>query len=74
MHAEQNAIIQAAYHGVSIKGSDLYCTTFPCAICTKMLINAGIVRIFYQEGYADDLAREMLAGSNIELIHMEEGE
>ena len=74
LHAEQNAIIQAAYHGVSIRGSDLYCTTFPCTICTKMLINAGIVRIFYEEGYADELAQEMLAGSNIELIHMGEGE
>ncbi len=74
LHAEQNAIIQAAYHGVSIRKSDLYCTTFPCAICTKMLINAGIVRIYYEEGYADDLAREMLDVSNIELIQMGEGE
>lgn len=74
LHAEQNAIIQAAYHGISIKGADLYCTTFPCAICTKMLINAGIRRIFYEEGYADDLAREMLDNSNIELIELKTGE
>ena len=74
LHAEQNAIIQAAYHGISIKNADLYCTTFPCVICTKMLINAGIRRIFYEEGYADALAREMLQNSNIELIELKTGE
>ena len=74
LHAEQNAIIQAAYHGTPIRRADLYCTTFPCVICTKMLINAGIKRIFYQEGYADDLAREMLDQSDIQLIHMGKGE
>jgi dCMP deaminase len=42
LHAEQNAIIQAAYHGVSINGAELYCTHLPCSICIKMLINAGI--------------------------------
>ena len=74
LHAEQNAIIQAAYHGTSIGGADLYCTTFPCVICTKMLINAGILRVFYEQGYADDLAREMLINSSIELIKMEKGD
>ena len=73
LHAEQNAIIQAAYHGTSIRGADLYCTTFPCVICTKMLINAGIKRIFYLEGYADELAREMLEHSDIQLIKMGKG-
>ena len=65
IHAEQNAIIQAARDGVSIEGSVLYCTTQPCTQCTKMLINAGITEIVYAEGYPDDLARELLEESGI---------
>ncbi|MGB9668199.1 MAG: deoxycytidylate deaminase [Thermosulfidibacteraceae bacterium] len=72
LHAEQNAIIQAAIHGVSVRDADLYCTTFPCVICTKMLINAGIRRIFYTEGYPDNLSLEMLKEAGIELIKVEE--
>jgi dCMP deaminase len=68
IHAEQNAIIQAAYHGFSIKTSVLYCTNLPCAICTKMIINAGICRIYYQEGYADELSLTMLGEAGIEVI------
>jgi dCMP deaminase len=71
IHAEQNAIIQAAYHGVSIKGAALYCTNLPCAICAKMIINAGIVRILYQSGYADTLSTEMLAEAEVALIKLE---
>ena len=66
IHAEQNVIIQAAYHGISIKGSTLYCTNKPCAICTKMIINAGIRKIVYEEGYNDDLANQMLTEAGIE--------
>ncbi len=69
LHAEQNAIIQAARHGINIDGATLYCTTMPCIICTKMLINAGITTVVYSEGYADDLAREMLAETGIKIIH-----
>ena len=69
LHAEQNAIIQAARHGINIDGSTLYCTTMPCIICTKMLINAGISTVVYAEGYADDLAREMIAETGISVIH-----
>ena len=65
IHAEQNAIIQAARYGVSIEGSVLYCTTQPCKQCTKMLINAGLTEIVYAEGYPDDLARELLEESGI---------
>lgn len=65
IHAEQNAIIQAARYGVSIDGAVLYCTTQPCTQCTKMLINAGITEIVYAEGYPDDLARELLDESGI---------
>jgi len=71
IHAEQNAIIQAAYHGVSVKGAVIYCTNQPCSICARMIINAGIVKIYYQSGYADDLAKELLAEANIELKQIE---
>lgn len=65
LHAEQNAIIQAANHGVSLRGSTLYSTTHPCVICTKMIINAGIQRVVYREGYADELARTMMKQGGI---------
>ena len=65
LHAEQNAIIQAAIQGVTIQGATLYCTNMPCSICTKMLINAGIVEIYYKEGYSDPLASEMLLEAGI---------
>jgi dCMP deaminase len=70
LHAEQNAIIQAAYLGQSIAGGTLYCTNQPCVICAKMLINAGIKRIVIKEGYPDELAIEMLneAGLKIEIL------
>ncbi|MBW1850835.1 MAG: cytidine/deoxycytidylate deaminase family protein [Deltaproteobacteria bacterium] len=65
LHAEQNAIIQAAYHGISISGSTLYCTNKPCVICSKMIINAGIKKIVYEEGYNDELADQMLTEAGI---------
>jgi len=74
IHAEQNAIIQAAYHGVSIKGASLFCTNQPCSICAKMIINAGILRIVYLSGYADDLSRQMLAEAGVELLKLESSE
>jgi dCMP deaminase len=67
LHAEQNAIIQAASHGVNISGATLYCTNSPCIICTKMLINAGISRVVYLEGYPDDLSMDMLDEAGIEV-------
>ncbi len=60
LHAEQNAIIQAAVDGVAIKGAALYCTHFPCVVCSKMLINAGISRICLSESYPDELAQNLL--------------
>jgi dCMP deaminase len=71
LHAEQNAIIQAAKHGVNISGGTLYCTNAPCVICAKMLINAGLSRIVYLDGYPDDLARELLLESGIEVLEHE---
>lgn len=70
IHAEQNAIIQAAYHGVSVKGATLYCTNQPCSICAKMIINAGIRKICYQAGYADPLSRELLQEAGVQVIHL----
>ena len=65
LHAEQNAIIQAAKHGTNIDGATLYSTTMPCIICAKMIINAGIRRVVYEEGYADQLSMEMVAESGL---------
>ena len=65
LHAEQNAIIQAAVYGVSIKGSTIYVTNHPCVVCAKMIINAEIKEIVYAEGYPDDLAKLILLESGI---------
>lgn len=67
LHAEQNAILQAANFGVSLKGSDLYCTHQPCVTCAKMLINAGIKRIVFMGDYPDELSLEMLSEVNMKL-------
>lgn len=75
LHAEQNAIIQAAKHGTNIDGATLYCTTAPCVICAKMLINAGITRVVYMEGYADGLSADMFREAGVRcLSHQEEKE
>ena len=67
IHAEQNAVVQAAYHGVSVNGGTLYCTHQPCVVCTKILINAGIKRIVYANPYPDKLAEDMMQSSGIEI-------
>ena len=67
LHAEQNAIIQAAVFGTSIKDSVLYCTNTPCVVCVKMLINAGVTEIVYTGDYPDELAKRMLSESNIKI-------
>ena len=70
LHAEQNAIIQAATLGQSIEGGTIYITHQPCIICAKMIINAGIDRIVVAEGYPDEMALEFLkaAGKEVELV------
>lgn len=65
LHAEQNVIIQAAMHGIRLEGAQIYCTTQPCLICTKMLINCGIETIVFGHGYPDDLAVEMLREAGV---------
>ena len=67
LHAEQNAIIQAAVFGVSIKESTLYCTNTPCVVCVKMLINAGVREIIFSGDYPDNLAKKMLSESTINI-------
>lgn len=71
LHAEQNVIIQAAYHGIPINGSLLYCTNKPCVICTKMIINAGIKKIYYTDGYDDPLSDQMLSETSLEIERLE---
>ncbi|MEM1575748.1 MAG: cytidine/deoxycytidylate deaminase family protein [Nitrososphaerota archaeon] len=67
LHAEQNCIIQAAVFGVSTKGATLYTTHFPCSICAKMIINAEISEIVYEEDYDDELAKKLLKEANIKI-------
>ncbi len=68
LHAEQNAIIQAATLGQSIEGGTIYVTHQPCVICAKMIINAGLSRIVVREGYPDELAKEILDEAGLEII------
>ncbi|MBI0584808.1 MAG: cytidine/deoxycytidylate deaminase family protein [Methanomassiliicoccus sp.] len=65
VHAEQNAVIQAAYFGVSIKESTIYTTAFPCVMCAKILVNAGIREIVYKDDYIDDLSGKVLEESGV---------
>jgi len=67
IHAEQNAVIQAARSGTSVVGSTLYCTHQPCILCAKILINAGIVEIVFSGAYPDELSREMLEEACVRL-------
>ncbi len=68
LHAEQNAIIQAALHGIITEGATIYVTHQPCFLCAKMIINAGLVRIVYDKEYPDDRSREFLEQAGVKLI------
>lgn len=72
IHAEQNAIIQAAKVGTSIEGATLYCTHKPCVICSKMIINVGIKRVVYKENYPDDFSVRLFDEAGVELVKYEE--
>lgn len=74
LHAEQNAIIQAATLGQSIEGGTIYVTNQPCVICAKMIINAGIRRIVVKEGYPDELAVEILWEAGLSIVMLEDQE
>jgi dCMP deaminase len=71
VHAEQNAIIQAAIHGVSIEGSTVYCTHQPCILCTKMIINGKIKRVVFQNGYPDEMSLKFLKQAGIDVLRLE---
>ncbi len=70
LHAEQNAIVHAAMHGISIKESTMYITNQPCVLCAKMIINGGIDRIVFLEGYPDKLSEDMLKQGNVDIIKL----
>src|SRR6056297_155785 len=72
LHAEQNAIIQAAYHGISIQGGTMYVTLQPCSLCAKMAVNAGIVKIVFKGSYPDELSMAILQEAGIELVLYED--
>ena len=72
VHAEQNAICQAAKMGISLEGATIYVTHQPCTICTKMIINSGIKRIIYKYGYPDEFSKVLLEEANVELIKFDE--
>ena len=72
-HAEQNAITQAAKFGINIEGSTLYCNCFPCVICTKMILNAGIAAVVYDSDYDDELSKEILSQQNLLTLRRYEG-
>jgi dCMP deaminase len=65
VHAEQNAVIQAAYFGISIDGGTIYTTTFPCSMCAKILINAGIREVIYSDGYTDELSKMLFDETSV---------
>ena len=72
VHAEQNAIVSAARLGVSLEGATLYCTHQPCVICAKLIVNAGIKRVVYKDGYPDKFAVEVLKEANVQLDRYQE--
>jgi len=72
VHAEQNAIIQAALHGISIEGATLYCTHQPCILCAKMMINARVRKVVYRQSYPDGAALEFLRQAGIEVVRVQE--
>jgi dCMP deaminase len=72
IHAEQNAIIQSANYGTGISGATIYTTHHPCTVCSKMIINAGIVRVVTDDRYPDELAPDMLSEAGVEVVTLED--
>lgn len=70
VHAEQNAIINAARYGVSTLGSALYCTHQPCMLCSRMIVNAGVIRVVHQGDFNDELALEVFNKAGVEVVEM----
>ena len=74
IHAEQNAIVQAAYSGTSVNGSTMYVSLQPCSLCAKLMINAGIKKLVFRGNYPDELALSMLNEAGVELVNFDEVE
>ena len=74
VHAEQNAICQVAKLGISVEGATIYVTHQPCTICTKLIINSGIKKVVYKNGYPDDFSRTLLEEAKIELVKIGDNE
>ncbi len=72
IHAEQNAILQAAKLGISVDGATLYCTHQPCSVCAKMIVNAGIRRVVYQQPYPDSFTKEIFGETNVAMERFED--
>ena len=72
VHAEQNAIAQAAKLGISVEGATLYCTHQPCVICAKIIINSGIKKVIYKYGYPDDFSLELFKEAGVEVLNFTE--
>jgi len=68
IHAEQNAIVQAAYSGTSVNGGTLYVTVQPCVMCAKMIINAGIKKVVFRGEYPDELSMELLKEAGVRVV------
>ena len=71
VHAEQNAITQASKLGISLEGATLYCTHQPCSMCSRIIINSGIKRVVYSEGYPDEFSLELFGEAGIEIVKLE---
>lgn len=69
-HAEANAVVQAALHGVTVAGATAYCTHQPCVNCSKLLISAGVERIVYEDAYPDVIAEQLLGEAGVELVRV----
>ncbi len=67
LHAEMNALLQAAKYGIQISGATIYTTTYPCSLCAKMIINSDIKRVVAEDGYPDELAKEMFAEAKVKV-------
>jgi dCMP deaminase len=72
IHAEQNALIQAARMGIAIEGATLYCTHQPCSICARLIINAGIARIVYRDPYPDEFSITLIEESGVKMEQFQE--
>jgi len=74
VHAEANAIVQAAKHGISVKGSTMYITHQPCSMCARLIVNSGIKHVYWEEGYPDENASKILCGAGIINGKIEKGD